>query len=307
MVHGNRHLEATAVQQAALRPLLLQNAPTKSFDKVKVWKINMLDMSTGSAFDILLSLHDLEQYFESELPRIFDLENPVKLPSLIDLLADYMGMIVSVRSLLGQVLLWKLPLYKRRLDPSTGRMVPLDPDELYRMKVLDTYSQMLKNIEEQQAFEDNNALPLSLDGQKQAPDKSRVQPPNLCLRCKTIREKNMPIFANNSEQILKLVAQDTQVILQRPKVFHNSFKKLQYVLVTVILHPSMECWVWQLYFPRSQRTFSITIYSSDLFAFDDEILNDEAVLGAEDPSTALWAHLIDLSKLVRNPIGDIML
>ena len=57
-------------------------------------------------------------------------------------------MIVSVRSLLGKVLLWKLPLYKRRLDKQTGKMVPLNPDELYRMKVLDIYAQMLKNIEQ---------------------------------------------------------------------------------------------------------------------------------------------------------------
>ena len=37
--------------------------------------------------------------------------------------------------------------------------------------------------------------------------------PNLCLRCKTIREKNMPIFENNSKQVLKLQSQDTQVIM----------------------------------------------------------------------------------------------
>ena len=30
-------------------------------------------------------------------------------------------------------------------------------------------------------------------------------------------------------------------------------------------------------------------------------------MNAEDPSTALWAHLINLCRLVRNPIGDIMI
>ena len=44
-----------------------------------------------------------------------------------------------------------------------------------------------------------------------------------------------------------------------------------------------------------------------MFALDDAILNDEKVVNAPDPGTALWAHLISLSKLVRNPIGDIML
>lgn len=139
MVYGNRHLDPLAVHRSVLLPLLQRNAPTKSFDKVKVWKINMLDMHAKQPYDILLSLYDLQYYFESELPSIFDFENPVKLPSLIDLLGDYLGMIVSVRTLLGKVLLWKLPLYKRRLDKSTGKMMPLNPDELYRMKVLDIY------------------------------------------------------------------------------------------------------------------------------------------------------------------------
>jgi|TARA_B110001450_G_C17412617_1_gene396422 hypothetical protein len=49
------------------------------------------------------------------------------------------------------------------------------------------------------------------------------------------------------------------------------------------------------------------VYSSDLFSLDDEILNDEYILNADDPSTALWAHLINLCRLVRNPIGDIMI
>ena len=44
-----------------------------------------------------------------------------------------------------------------------------------------------------------------------------------------------------------------------------------------------------------------------MFALDDSILNDEAVVSSEDPSTALWSHLIDLCTLVRNPIGDILL
>lgn len=140
MVHGNRHLVASTVTQATLLPLLQANAPTKSFDKVKVWKINMLDMAAGHSWDILLSLHDLIEYFESELPQIFDLENPVKLPNLVDLLADYLGMVVSYRSVVGRILLWKLPQYKRRMDAQTGRMLPLNPDELYRMKVLNIYT-----------------------------------------------------------------------------------------------------------------------------------------------------------------------
>jgi hypothetical protein len=150
----------------------------------------MLDTVQGKSHDLLLSLNDLEDYWESDIAQVRDLENPVKLPNLIDLLTDYLGMVVAHRTVLGTALLWKLPLYKRRTDIETGKMIPLNPDELYRMKILDTYTQMLKNIEQQQAFEDNNALPLSLDaGKSQKPDKARVSPPNLCLRSKTILEK----------------------------------------------------------------------------------------------------------------------
>lgn len=75
-------------------------------------------------------------------------------------------------------------------------------------------------------------------------------------------------------------------------MFTGSLRKLQYAVVTVILHPSLECWVWQIYFPKTQRTFSISMYSSDLFALDDSILNNEKVVNAADPGTALWTYLI---------------
>ena len=44
-----------------------------------------------------------------------------------------------------------------------------------------------------------------------------------------------------------------------------------------------------------------------MFALDDNVLDDEYILASEDRTTALWAHLINLSRLVKNPIGDIML
>ena len=91
----------------------------------------------------------------------------------------------------------------------------------------------------------------------------------------------MPIFENNSKQVLKVFSQDMQIVCQRPKIF-SGLKKLQYAVVSIILHPSMECWIWQIYFTKTQRTFSVTMYSSDLFALDDEILNDPYVLKAEN-------------------------
>jgi hypothetical protein len=146
MIHGNRHLQKEKIKEEVLLPILRKNEKAKSFDRVKVWKINLLDMGMGKQFDCVLSLHDIVHFYESELPTIIDLENEVKLPNLIELLQDYFEMMVTTRSLLGNVILWRLPQYKKPVDPLTGRMQKLDADELYRMKILDIYKQMLKNI-----------------------------------------------------------------------------------------------------------------------------------------------------------------
>ena len=166
MVHGNKHINASKIKAEVILPLLQENEQTKSFDKVKVWKINLLDMRSGYSDDIVLSLHDLDTFYESDLPNCFNLDNLVELPNLLDLLSDYLNMITSYRSIIGRIMLWKVPQYKRRVDKKTGRMMPINTDELYRMKILDIYKQMLKNIQQQQAFEDGNALPLSLDSNK---------------------------------------------------------------------------------------------------------------------------------------------
>jgi len=103
-------------------------------------------MSKSQAKDALLSLHDIVHYYESDLPFVINLNDPVRLPNLIDLLRDYLNLLIEHRSLLGTVLLWKLPQYKRPVDSKTLRMQPLDPDALFRMKILDVYQHMLINI-----------------------------------------------------------------------------------------------------------------------------------------------------------------
>ena len=53
------------------------------------------------------------------------------MPNLLELLKDYLAMMISHRSLVGRILLWKIPQYKYPLDPRTGHMLPLNPDEIY--------------------------------------------------------------------------------------------------------------------------------------------------------------------------------
>lgn len=116
----------------------------------------------------------------------------------------------------------------------------------------------------------------------------------------------MPIFENNSKHLLKVCSRDMEVIIQKPKVFQG-LKRFQFSLVTILHFPSIECWMWQIYFPKNQRTFSITMYSSDLFSLDDIILNDPFIVESPDPTHALWVHLINIAKLIRNPVQDIIL
>ena len=86
MIHGNKHLDAKKIKANVIDPLLQANTKCKSFDRVKIWKINVLNMINGNVNDVLLSLHDIVYYYESELPYTIDLDNEVKLPNLIDML-----------------------------------------------------------------------------------------------------------------------------------------------------------------------------------------------------------------------------
>lgn len=213
LVQGNSHLNPVEVKRQVLEKLQRRHKPTKQYDKLKVWKFNFLDMSRQHTNSVLLSLHDIVHFYESELPIVMDLDKYVKMPNLIDLLYDYLNMMVQHRSIIGKIIILKLPQYKRPVNPKTGRMVELDTDSLYRMKVLDIYLQMQENVRQQQQFEDNNALPLSLDKDKKSADKTKLKLPKLSLRCKTIRERVMPIFENNSRQLMKILSLDMQVVV----------------------------------------------------------------------------------------------
>lgn len=88
---------------------------------------------------IILSLHDIVHFFESDLPIKIDLDNFVKMPNLIQLLYDYLQLATPHRTVLGKILTWELPKYKIPVDEKTGRMIPLNMDALYSAKILDIY------------------------------------------------------------------------------------------------------------------------------------------------------------------------
>ena len=57
----------------------------------------------------------------------------------------------------------------------------------------------------------------------------------------------------------------------------------------------MDCWVWQIYFPLTQRTFIVTIYASDLFNLDPVVFENLPEEDEQSDNPALWKKLVYMS------------
>jgi len=73
-----------------------------------------------------------------------------------------------------------------------------------------------------------------------------------------------------------------------------------FALVTVTCYPGMECWIWTIYFLKTQRNFNVTFYASDLFNMNQEILNLSDITNSNNPEVGLWKELIKRSDLELN-------
>ena len=72
---------------------------------------------------------------------------------------------------------------------------------------------------------------------------------------------------------LKVTSTQNTIILQKTKIF-KQLSHFHFALITVTQHEPMECWMWQIYFPHTQRTFMAAFYASDLFNMDQELFKD---------------------------------
>jgi len=75
-------------------------------------------------------------------------------------------------------------------------------------------------------------------------------------------------------------------------------------LITVILHPLMECWLWQIYVAQTQRTYTAIFYPSDLFNMSEGIYGKK---NKKNQGAAIWIEMVKRSELQRNNAGDIIL
>ncbi len=79
------------------------------------------------------------------------------------------------------------------------------------------------------------------------------EPPSLCLRPRLLCEKELPLNEQQDElSVLKVTSSALEVLIQRPKLFkRGGVLKPVFTLITVLLHPLMECWLLQLYVPSN--------------------------------------------------------
>ena len=109
----------------------------KRYQKVKLWKINIFNMSDAKTYDTVISFDDLHTYYETEF--MYQAQAHLKKPDLIRLLSDYLRTLYIYRSRVGNLLYWRLPMYKRPLDPKTGLAMEVPPEHMYKLKMLGLY------------------------------------------------------------------------------------------------------------------------------------------------------------------------
>lgn len=94
-----------------------------------------------------------------------------------------------------------------------------------------------------------SVVPVTMDQLKAK--RSKKEPPSLSLRPKLAAEKELPIYEEKQAlRVLKVTSSVSEVLNSRPKLFRLSpTSRPQMALITILLHPLMECWLWQIYFP----------------------------------------------------------
>lgn len=155
-------------------------------------------------------------------------------------------------------------------------------------------------------------MPISLD--KLRSDKAEDKLPQLGLRARLIIEKVLPIYEAEDFKALKITSTSHRVVTQRTKVYH-SLTQFHFALVTVTHHEPMECWIWQIYFASTQRTFIVTFYASDLFNMNQDLFKEvdparKKLKANERPLSEeemLWRKLIEVSTMEVNKLGDVHL
>lgn len=77
-----------------------------------------------------------------------------------------------------------------------------------------------------------------------------------------------------------------------------------FCIITVTKHEAFEAWIWTLYFPLTQRTFTVTFFLSDIAALDSRIFRK---MEDNESAAGFWTKIVNATKLEFNEMRDITL
>ena len=83
-------------------------------------------MQNSRIYDTLITYDDLRNYYETE--HLLIQQSQLKKPDLGKLLQDYLRTIYIYRTRVGNAIYWRLPMYKRPVNPETGEVIEVPPD-----------------------------------------------------------------------------------------------------------------------------------------------------------------------------------
>jgi hypothetical protein len=136
--------------------------------------------------------------------------------------------------------------------------------------------------------------------------------PQLALKARLLIERVLPIYKVDDFMALRITSTQQKILANKVKIF-KSLSPFRFAVITVTLHDAMECWIWTIYLPATQRTFIVTFYASDLLNINKDIFLTidftQKIRGFKTPpkESLIWQKLVDICSIEANKLGDMIL
>ena len=92
---------------------------------------------------------------------------------------------------------------------------------------------------------------------------------------------------------LKYSSREYRIITQVVRQF-SDITEFHYAIVTVTKHDSFDAWIWTLYFPLTQRTFTVTFFHSDIIALDNRIFQN---MEDDESESSFWTKIVNATQI----------
>ena len=125
------------------------------------------------------------------------------------------------------------------------------------------------------------------------------------MKARLLIERVLPIYPVDDYMALRITSTQQRILISKVKIF-KSLSPVHFAVVTVTLHEAMECWIWSIYLPGTQRTFIVTFYASDLLNINQDLFKSLDFRGQARPGTKpdprpkealIWQKLVDLATI----------